>query len=131
MRKDRWKFRFKNYCKALATLEEVSLMAEKLSVLEQDGLIQRFEFTFELAWKTMQDYLSETGYTGLRGPRHVIKQMSNDDMIDPYTWDQMLEARNLLTHAYDEEMSRRYLSRILSDFLPELVKFKSKMSVIL
>lgn len=106
-------------------------MAEKLSVLEQDGLIQRFEFTFELAWKTMQDYLSETGYTGLRGPRHVIKQMSNDDMIDPYTWDQMLEARNLLTHAYDEEMSRRYLSRILSDFLPELVKFKSKMSVIL
>jgi hypothetical protein len=44
-----------------------------LSPLEQDGLLQRFEYTFELAWKVMQDYLLDTGYKGLRGPRNVIK----------------------------------------------------------
>lgn len=130
MKELRWKLRFENFCKALKTLEEGASRSDQLTMLEQEGLIQRFEFTFELSWKTMQDYLFDMGYSGLRGPRHVIKQMANDDLIDPYTWDQMLEARNLLTHSYNEEMSRSYVRQVIHDFLPELLRFKERMEAI-
>ena len=126
----RWKERFEHYCNALQTLSEAALTYKDLNELEKDGLIQRFEFTFELAWKTMQDYLFHTGYVGLSGPRNVIKQMGQDGMIDPYIWNDMMEARSSLSHIYDEESSRKHLDAIVIEFLPVLTAFKNKMQVL-
>lgn len=127
----RWVLRFENYCDALKILEKYVSKYEELNDLEQDGIIQRFEFIFELAWKVMQDHLKHTGYTGLRGPRPSITQMGSDGLIDPFAWEEILEARNELSHIYNEEKSRSYLKRIVYDFVPEFQKFRSKMQGLL
>ncbi len=79
-----------------------------LSELEKDGLIQCFEFTFDLAWKVMQDYLTYFGYKDIKGPRSVITQMAQDEVPDPFIWDDILLAQNELSHTYDEQKSRSY-----------------------
>lgn len=125
--KKRFTQRLQNFSKAFATLENALPRFEEFSEIEQDGFIQRFEFTFELSWKVMQDYLTYTGYKGLKGPRHVINQMGNDGLINPFVWIEMLEARNALTHEYDEEQSRTYLDKIAYDYIPAFQEFSEKM----
>lgn len=123
----RWQLRFENYCHALKTIEEVTHRYKSLSELEKDGLIQRFEFTFDLAWKVMQDYLNYMGYKDIKGPRSVITQMGQDEVLDPFIWDDILLARNELSHVYDEQKSCSYLDKIIFDYYPALVDFESKM----
>ncbi|MBI3502609.1 MAG: nucleotidyltransferase substrate binding protein [Bacteroidetes bacterium] len=124
----RWKQRFENYCAALKTLEEIIPRYKELSELEKDGLIQRFEFTFDLAWKLMQDYLKFIGYNDLKGPRPVITQMAQDGMLDPFIWEDLLLARNELSHIYNEKKSRTYLDKIIFDYFPALNELKNKMA---
>ncbi|MCO5250321.1 MAG: nucleotidyltransferase substrate binding protein [Candidatus Kapabacteria bacterium] len=119
--------RFGNYCKALESLNKGATHFDKLNELEKDGLVQRFEYTFDLAWKVMQDYIVELGYNDIKGPRPVMTQMATNGLIDPFIWEEILEARNSLSHIYDETVSRKYLQQIISDFLPEFNSFKSKM----
>ena len=91
--------RFENFKKALLLYEEA--IQPKLSRLEEEGLIQRFEYTFELAWKCLQDLLQERGYANIRGPRPVIEQSFHDDIIsNGPVWLQMLKAPNDTTHPY-------------------------------
>ncbi len=80
MEDERWKERFENFCKALHQLE-VALQQKEFSVLEKDGVIQRFEFTVELAWKTIQDILNTRGYIDIKGPKPVIKLAFHDGII--------------------------------------------------
>ncbi|MCD4696340.1 MAG: nucleotidyltransferase substrate binding protein [Bacteroidales bacterium] len=96
-----------------------------------DRLNQRFEYTFELAWKVMQDYLLFVGYKGLMGPRNVIKQMGQDDLIDPYLWEEMIGTRNELTHQYNEEQSRINLNKIINNHFPVLKQFKQTIEEVL
>ena len=77
----RWQQRFNNYCKALAKLiQAVELLSEQIKREEavdellQEGLIQRFEYTHELAWKVMKDYAEYQGYTDVRGSRDAIRK---------------------------------------------------------
>ena len=123
----RWKKRFEKYISALRSLEEVTPRAAELSALEQDGLIQRFEFTFELAWKVMKDFLEDAGHTGMAGPRYVIKQMVAENLIERNAWEQMLDVRNALSHIYDEALSREYVPRITGEFVQALVQFRNMM----
>lgn len=123
----RWVLRLNSYCKALKTLEEIVPLFSTLSDLEKDGLIQRFEFTFDLSWKVMQDYLKEIGYVDIKGPRPVIKQMIQDGILNPFIWEEILLARNELSHIYNEEKSRSYLDKIIFDYYPAFVDFKEKM----
>ncbi len=123
----RWKLRFENYKDALLTFEEVVPRYSQLSELEKDGLIQRFEFTFDLAWKVMQYYLKHVGYADIKGPRPCITQMAQDNLIDAFLWEELLTARNELSHIYDENKSRAWLDKIVSDFLPVLQEFKLQM----
>lgn len=89
----RWKERFQSYCKALFQLES-ALQQKQFSVMEKDGVIKRFEFTFELAWKTLQDKLYDAGYLTTKGPKPVIKQAFNNGMIkDGQAWIDMLTDR--------------------------------------
>ena len=97
----RWKQRFENFKKAQTFLKE-SLEKESLSKLEQAGIVQAFEFSFELAWKTLKDYLNEKGVEALY-PRDVLKQAFKSGLIaDGELWMDMLDSRNLMSHTYKE-----------------------------
>ena len=97
----RWKQRFENYRKAQTFLRD-SLEKETLSELEKAGVVQAFEFSFELAWKTMKDYLNEKGVEALY-PREVIKQAVKHGLFaDGELWMDMLDSRNLMSHTYKE-----------------------------
>jgi len=100
----RWKQRFQNYSKALSLLSDaLKNGVEALSLLEKEGTLQRFEFTFELSWKLMKDYLEENGIiiTPVT-PTSVIKQAFVAKIIsDGQLWINMLLSRNLMSHTYD------------------------------
>ena len=101
----RWKQRFQNYGRAYQLLREPFERGglEQLSELEQEGVIQRFEYSYELAWKTMKDYLQESGVTiSPVTPRAVIKAAFAAGVIeDGQVWVDMMLHRNLLSHTYD------------------------------
>ena len=100
----RWKQRFENYQKALFLLSDaLKEGADKLSLLEKEGALQRFEFTFELAWKVMKDYLEEDGVViSPLTPKNVIKQAFISRIIENgQVWIDMLLSRNLMSHTYD------------------------------
>lgn len=124
----RWQQRFDLFLKALSRIEAVGVDIEKLSELEQDGVIQRFEFTYELAWKVMQDYLKEIGFSDIKGPRPSIVGFGKLNLLDPFLWQDALETRNMLSHVYDEQESRLLLRKIIGDYLPLFQNFKTKMT---
>ena len=124
MRSDvRWKQRFENFERAFGLLQEAFAQScAEMSDLEKEGAIQRFEYTFELAWKTLKDYLVYSGVVFDQiTPRSVIKQAFAAKIIqDGQTWIEMLDQRNLMSHTYDDEsfriafdsISRSYLAAI-------------------
>jgi len=98
----RWRQRFSNLRRAYALYQE-GASSETLNRLEKEGLIQRFEYTFELSWKTMKDYLEGKGIV-VAYPRDTIKEAFAHGLIeDGDIWMEMLERRNLLSHTYDEK----------------------------
>ena len=97
----RWKQRFTNFGKSYLLLEKAVVKSE-LNEIEKAGIVQVFEVTFELAWKTLKDYLVQNN-VDVRFPRDVIKESFRYELItDGETWMDMLEKRNLLSHTYDE-----------------------------
>ena len=98
--------RKEDFPKALARLKEA--LKEPETELNIDGVLYRFEFTFELAWKTMKDYLEYLGVVSKTGsPREVIKSAFEYGLVENgKEWIDMMLARNELSHLYDEENSR-------------------------
>lgn len=79
----------------------------------RDGVIQRFEFCTELAWKTMREYLLDQGYTEINSPKAVVKQAFAFGMIqDQQAWIDLLNDRNLTSHVYDEATAKVIFERI-------------------
>lgn len=119
----RWRQRFDNFDRALALLQEALARGPSaLNQLEKEGVVQRFEYTLELAWKTIKDYLEESGLvlTAVT-PRQVIKDaFAARILADGQTWIDMIDHRNLLSHTYDplnfeqavEAIHRRYLAAL-------------------
>lgn len=101
----RWQQRMENFERAFLLLEESLTDLDELSDLEKEGIVQRFEYTFELAWKTLKDYLAYTGIVPDQlTPRSVIKQAFSSRIIeDGQTWINMLEQRNLMAHTYSRK----------------------------
>ena len=102
----RWKQRFDNFDRAFILLREVNDRGvETLSQLEKEGAIQRFEFAFELAWKTLKDYLEQDGVIVKPAtPRNVIKEAFAASLIDDgQVWIDMMLHRNLLSHTYNSK----------------------------
>lgn len=89
-----------------------------------DGVLHRYEFTFELAWKTLKDYLEYLGISMNTGsPREVIKESFAHNLIsDGEIWIKMMLARNSLSHLYDEETSRKIYAAIKSEYIYEIEK---------
>ncbi|RLD52469.1 MAG: nucleotidyltransferase [Bacteroidetes bacterium] len=98
----RWHQRFENFSKAFQQFKDAYLKYNELSDLEKEGMIQRFEYNFELAWKTLKDYLEAQGSI-VKFPREVIKEAFKNEIItDGEIWMEMLDNRNLSVHTYDE-----------------------------
>jgi len=120
----RWKQRFNNYLKALQTLAEAVELAQQrpLTKLEQQGLIQGFEFTHELAWNVLKDYLDAQGFVGLVGSKNATRQAFKDALIqDGDAWMDMIKARNLTPHTYNTDIASGIAGDILTRFYPAFV----------
>ncbi len=118
----RWVQRFSNYTKALVQLQEaVDLSKQRpLSRLEKQGLIQCFEYTHELAWKTLKDFLESSGVSDLFGSKDVTRQAFKLGIISQgETWMHMVQSRNQTSHIYDEKTVEQILSIILDKYMPE------------
>jgi len=117
----RWKQRFQNYAKALQTLRQaVELAAQRpLTDLEQQGLIQGFEFTHELAWNVLKDYLEAQGYSGIIGSKNATRVAFKNQLIhDGQSWMDMIKARNLTSHTYNTNIAQDIVNNILTRFFP-------------
>lgn len=117
----RWKQRFNNYRKALQTLERaVALSCQRaLSELEQQGLIQGFEFTHQLAWNVLKDYLEEQGFVDIIGSKNATREaFKNGLIVDGEVWMDMIKARNLSSHTYQFEVAQSLVKDILERFYP-------------
>lgn len=98
----RWEQRLTNFRRAFAQLEK-AVAQETYSDLERQGLIQCFEFTYELAWNTLKDFLEDQGYTGLTGAKDAIQTAFQVGLIaDGPEWLRMHRSRNLTSHTYNE-----------------------------
>ena len=118
----RWQQRFDNFSRAYSQLSTVVERVASLSDLEKEGMIQRFEYTFELAWKTLKDYLASQAVEA-SFPREVIKQGFHYDLIDNgEIWMDMLTKRNVLAHTYNEENFRQAVDLIVHQYFSEMQK---------
>lgn len=117
MRQDiRWIQRLNNWTKALEQLTRF-ISKKQLNELEEQGLIQSFEYNHELAWKTQKDFLQEQGVKELFGSRNVAKEAFNLDLItDADVWMLMIEDRNLTSHTYNKEVTTRIIKHITKDY---------------
>ena len=120
----RYKERFEDFEKALEKLKQAFL--EEPTELVIDGTLQRYEFTFELAWKTIKDYLDYNGIvSNISSPRNVIQQAYQSKIIkNGDIWIQMMLDRNLLSHLYDEKKSREIYENIKKKYLKQFEEFK-------
>lgn len=116
MHKDiRWKQRFENFEKAFLFLEKATKLG-KYDELQAAGLVHSFEFTVELALKTLKDHLDFQGII-VRSPREAIKESFSEQLIeDGHLWIEMLEKRNELTHIYNEEQTQKAVKTICEKY---------------
>jgi nucleotidyltransferase substrate binding protein (TIGR01987 family) len=130
----RWQQRFENYQKALGQLEDAVILAHsrQLSNLERQGLIKGFEYTYELAWNTLRDYLSYQGIHNIFGSRDTIREAFNRDLIeDGEAWMAMLIDRNKTSHTYNEEIAEEIFCKILGKYYDVFLALKKKMNYLL
>jgi len=120
MQKDiRWKQRFQNFERAFLFLNK-SCKLETYDELQGAGLVQSFEFTFELAWKTLKDYLQDQGLE-VQFPREVIKQAFAGRLIENGTlWIEMLDKRKEFTHTYNQEQAKKAIQAIRNKYFPPI-----------
>ena len=127
----RWVQRFSNYQKALNQLKEaVKLMETRdLSNLEKQGMIQAFEYTHELAWKTLKDFLKSRGNTEIYGSRDATREAFQLGLIeDGELWMKMIQSRNLTSHIYDESTAEEMIRLISELYFGAFEKLQIKMN---
>lgn len=123
----RWKQGFCNFKKAYSQLCDFPKL-ESLNKYEVQGLIQSFEYIFELAWKTLQDLLKEKGFQNAIGPRPVIEQaFQSGYILDGEGWMEMLKRRNEASHTYQEEVVNRISTAISEEFLELFMAFQERL----
>jgi len=119
----RWRQRHQNYSRALSLLKAALANGpDALNDLEKEGTVQRFEYTVELAWKVLRDYLEFSGVQlASVTPKSVVKAAFSARLVaDGQLWIDMLDHRNLLAHKYDQALLGHGLTAIQSRYLPAL-----------
>ena len=123
----RWLQRFSNYKKALSQLTKF-LQKTDLNELEEQGLIQAFEYSHELAWKVQKDFLESQGVTDLFGSKNVAKEAYRTGLIeDGPIWLKMIESRNLTSHTYNEQTTQKILSAIKDEYFDSFIKLEKRL----
>lgn len=136
----RWHQRFSNYRKALQKLNQAIAViqhppetrsAEEREAVEtilKEGLIQRFEYTHELAWNVMKDYAEFQGPSTLRGARDATRSAFEMGLIDQgERWMEMIQSRNLTSHTYNEGTADEIYDQIVQVYHPLFISFEQKM----
>lgn len=129
----RWRQRFDNYLKALAKLQagmpEGMAGLSRMSDLEKEGLIQRFEYTHELAWNVMKDYLEYQGIQNITGSRDAIREAFQARLLeDGDNWMETIRSRNQTSHTYNEQVANEILERIVTVYFSLFIHFREKMA---
>ena len=129
----RWIQRFTNYRKALKRLGAAveQALEEDLSDLEQQGMIQGFEFTFDLAWKTLQDFLRENDRPNANGgPNVIINQALADGLIKGEDeWKAMKKSRDLSSHTYEEETADDIAENIIETYYHLFIQLETRLQL--
>lgn len=126
----RWQQRFSNYKKALAQLKDAVELSQQraLSQLEKQGVIQTFEFTHELAWNVLKDYLQDQGNQAIKGSKDATREAFKVELIaDGEQWMAMIQSRNVSSHAYDEQTSEQLVTVIIKDYFPLFEVLQTEM----
>ncbi len=123
----RWEQRFSNYQKALAQLQKF-IDKGILSELESQGLIKAFEYTYELAWNTLKDFLEYQGQTNIYGSRDTIRKAFELGLIDKgESWMDMLKSRNKTSHTYNEETAEEICRAVVDEYYFLFIQLKTKL----
>ena len=123
----RWEQRFANYQKALNQLQKFIDKGE-LSELEEQGLIKAFEYTYELAWNTIKDFLEYKGQTDIYGSRDAIRKAFELGLIeDGEGWMDMLKSRNVTSHTYNEETAREIYQAVVEVYYSLFKQLRIKL----
>lgn len=125
----RWIQRFSHFLKAFSQLKAAVILAQQrpLSQLEQQGLIQAFEYTHELAWKTLKDFLESRGAQNLYGSKDTTREAFKNDLIaEGEVWMDMVKSRNLTSHTYDEATAAHIVAAITKSYAPAFAAFCAK-----
>ena len=143
----RWQQRFSNYVKALNKLrqsvdyvkanleaddkednEKIEKVDEILEEIVKEGLIQRFEYTHELAWNVMKDYAAFQGNSNVGGSRDATREALQLLLIsDGNIWMDMIQSRNKTSHTYNEDTANEIYGKIIHEYFPVFLNFKVKM----
>lgn len=139
----RWEQRFSNYVKALEKLHQAVEKIktdfklddegkidddEFLDDIIKEGLIQRFEYTHELAWNVMKDFLGEIGEVKMFGSKDATKEAFAAELIkDGEIWMDMVQSRNKTSHTYNEETADEIFLKIMHQYHPAFLAFRDKM----
>jgi nucleotidyltransferase substrate binding protein (TIGR01987 family) len=130
----RWMQRYNSYKRALLQLEEAIVLSNErnLSNLEKQGFIQAFEFTHELAWKTMKDFLEYRGNNEIYGSRDAARTAFSYGLVeDGGLWMEMINSRNMTSHVYDMKIADEIIAIIDQKYFDEMKKFEKTMQKIL
>lgn len=127
----RWHQRLQSFGLAFSNLSDAAELAatRPLSKLEQQGLIQAFEFTHELAWNVLKDYLQAQGFVNIIGSRNATREaFKNGLLTEGKTWMDMIAARNRSSHTYNKETADEISEAILGDFVPQFRALLAKFT---
>ena len=120
----RWIQRFDNYKRALSQLSKF-IEKDDLNELEEQGLIQAFEYTHELAWNVLKDYLQAKGSLAIHGSRDATREAFKLDILsDGEAWMDMIKDRNQTSHTYNKDTAQRIVTNIKTRFEPLFLKLK-------
>ncbi len=128
----RWLQRLENYGRALAMLQRAVAIAQErdLSELEEQGLIQAFEFSHELSWLLLKDFLADQGVSGISGSRDAVREAVVRELLpsgSEATWMAMIRSRNLTSHTYNPALAREIAKLILENYAPALQELQTTM----
>jgi len=124
----RWKQRFHNYEKALSQLQKFIDKGDELNELEQQGMIQAFEYNFELSWNLIKDYYEYQGVTEIQGSRDAFRLAFNRGLIiDGESWMRMIESRTKTSHTYNEDTANEIVTAILNTYFNLFIELRATM----
>jgi nucleotidyltransferase substrate binding protein (TIGR01987 family) len=141
----RWEQRFSSFVKALKKLSEAVEYVKKdfgekeneiefedteevLAEIIKEGLIQRFEYTYEMAWNVMKDYALYQGNSEIGGSRDAIRYAFSSNLItDGDMWMDMIKSRIKTSHTYNEETAQEIYQKIINEYHSAFLTFQEVM----